>query len=159
MTEVFPFPFASLQDLKDRWPDFPVGADAHATVLLEDASQFILDTVPAAAAATEATRRRIVCAVVRRAMPATGGMDGIESFQESAGPFSQSFKPVNPSGDFYLTKAEKQALGGGVQKAFGVQIAGSTADIHAPWCSLNFGATYCSCGADIAGTPIFGQPA
>lgn len=30
---------------------------------------------------------------------------------------------------------------------------------HAPWCSLNFGATYCSCGADIAGVPIFGEPA
>lgn len=26
---------------------------------------------------------------------------------------------------------------------------------HAPWCSVNFGATYCSCGADIAGYPIF----
>lgn len=30
--------------------------------------------------------------------------------------------------------------------------------IHAPWCNLNFGATYCSCGADIAGYPIFEQP-
>lgn len=26
---------------------------------------------------------------------------------------------------------------------------------HLPWCSLNFGATYCSCGADIAGRPIY----
>lgn len=26
---------------------------------------------------------------------------------------------------------------------------------HLPWCSLNFGATYCSCGADIAGWPIY----
>jgi len=159
MTEVFPYPFASLDDLKARWPDFPAGADAHATVLLEDASQFILDTVPAAADASEATRRRIVCAVVRRAMPSTGGMDGIESFQESAGPFSQTFKPVNPAGDFYLTKAEKSALGGGVQRAFGMQIAVTTASIHAEWCSLNFGATYCSCGADIAGAPIYGRPA
>ena len=159
MTEVFPFPFATLGELKARWPDFPVGADAHATVLLEDASQFILDTVPAAANANEATRRRIVCAVVRRSMPSPGGLDGVESYQESAGPFSHTFKPVNPSGDFYLTKAEKTALGAGVQKAFGVQIAGFTADIHAEWCSLNFGATYCSCGADIAGVPIFGNPA
>lgn len=158
MTEVFPFPFATLEELKARWPDFPVGADAHATVLLEDASQFILDTVPAAALATESTRRRIVCAVVRRAIPSQDGMEGLESFQESAGPFSHTFKPVNPSGDFYLTKAEKAALGG-PQKAFGVQIAGLSSVVHAEWCSLNFGATYCSCGADIAGVPIFGQPA
>lgn len=27
--------------------------------------------------------------------------------------------------------------------------------VHLPWCSLNFGANYCSCGVDIAGTPIF----
>lgn len=159
MTEVFPFPFAALEELKARWPDFPVGADAHATILLEDASQFILDTVPSAALASEATRRRIVCSVVRRAMPSTGGFDGIESYQETAGPFSQSFKPVNPSGDFYLTKSEKQALGVGIQKAFGVQISGQPASIHADWCSLNFGATYCSCGADIAGAPIYGGPA
>lgn len=26
---------------------------------------------------------------------------------------------------------------------------------HLPWCSLTFGATYCSCGTDIAGEPIF----
>lgn len=29
------------------------------------------------------------------------------------------------------------------------------ASAHLPWCSLNFGATYCSCGVDIAGFPIF----
>lgn len=26
---------------------------------------------------------------------------------------------------------------------------------HLPWCSLAFGANYCSCGTDIAGRPIF----
>ncbi|GLU88949.1 hypothetical protein Agsp01_12040 [Agromyces sp. NBRC 114283] len=26
---------------------------------------------------------------------------------------------------------------------------------HLPWCSLAFGAVYCSCGVDIAGVPIF----
>lgn len=26
---------------------------------------------------------------------------------------------------------------------------------HAPWCSTVFGAEYCSCGADIAGYPIY----
>jgi hypothetical protein len=28
--------------------------------------------------------------------------------------------------------------------------------VHQPWCSINFGATYCSCGADLAGYPIYG---
>jgi hypothetical protein len=26
---------------------------------------------------------------------------------------------------------------------------------HVPWCNLMFGASYCSCGADIAGRPIY----
>ncbi len=26
---------------------------------------------------------------------------------------------------------------------------------HLPWCNLMFGASYCSCGVDIAGEPIF----
>lgn len=154
MADVLPFPFASLEEFQARWPDMPAGSDAHALVLLEDASQFILDAVSAAGLASESTRRRIVCAVVRRSMVADASL-GMESSQVTTGPFSDSFKPVNPHGDFYLTKPEKQALGHGVQKAFGVQITGFNNPVHRAWCNLNFGALYCSCGADIAGEPIF----
>lgn len=38
--------------------------------------------------------------------------------------------------------------------AFSVDMVGC-GSLHLPWCSLMFGATYCSCGVDIAGTPIF----
>jgi hypothetical protein len=38
--------------------------------------------------------------------------------------------------------------------AFSVDMVGSSS-LHLPWCSLNFGALYCSCGVDIAGVPIF----
>jgi hypothetical protein len=92
--------------------------------------------------------------VVRRAMPDASGMDGMESVQETSGPFSMTLKPLNPAGDFYLTKAEKSALSG-PQRAFGVQIAGNLSPVHLPWCNINFGALYCSCGADIAGEPIY----
>lgn len=30
-----------------------------------------------------------------------------------------------------------------------------TSTAHQPWCNLYFGASYCSCGADIAGYPIY----
>lgn len=151
-----PFPFATLEELKQRWPDFPPGADAHATVNLEDASQFILDTVPTATNADPKTRRRIVCSVVKRSMEAAAADSaGFDTVQIGTGPFQYGGKVANPSGDFYLTKQEKTALGAGAQKAFGVQIAGSSATVHLPWCNINFGATYCSCGADIAGEPIF----
>lgn len=38
--------------------------------------------------------------------------------------------------------------------AFSVDMVG-VGNVHLPWCSLMFGATYCSCGVDIAGEPIF----
>ena len=38
--------------------------------------------------------------------------------------------------------------------AFALDMAG-IGSIHLPWCSLAFGAVYCSCGVDIAGEPIY----
>lgn len=154
---VEPFPFADVNDLKARWPDMPAGADDNAEVLLEDASQFILDMVPSAADASEATRRRVVCAVVRRSMSAsTAEHSGLSQFNVTGGPYVIGGTPANPHGDFYLTKNEKRALGHGRQKAFSVIVSDPSPDsIHRPWCSLMFGATYCSCGADIAGEPIY----
>lgn len=38
--------------------------------------------------------------------------------------------------------------------AFGLDMLGA-ATVHLPWCSLSMGAAYCSCGADIAGFPIY----
>lgn len=40
--------------------------------------------------------------------------------------------------------------------AFTLDLAPGTATVHAETCSLHFGATYCSCGAVIAGYPIYG---
>ena len=31
----------------------------------------------------------------------------------------------------------------------------NTMTVHQPWCALNMGATFCSCGADLAGYPIY----
>ena len=42
----------------------------------------------------------------------------------------------------------------GASGAFGLDMIG-TSTCHLPWCSSYFGATYCSCGVDIAGYPIF----
>lgn len=125
--EVLPFPFATLAELKARWPDFPTGADTFAGTLLEDASQYILDVAPSAAGVSAATRRRIACAVARRSMTAEGSeMIGFESIQQGAGPYQETRKATNPHGDFYLTGQEKKALGVGRQRAFTIDLlAGS----------------------------------
>lgn len=154
MAEIEPMPFATVTELKARWPDMPAGAEEHAEVLLEDASQFILDVVPSADSVSANTRRRIVCAVVRRSIEAQASPGaGMQQFQSTTGPFTNSFTPTNPHGDFYLTKAERKALGEGRQKAYGgpVTSAAVSFESHRPWCALVFGALYCSCGADLTG--------
>ncbi|QUL79922.1 hypothetical protein [Brevibacterium sp. SMBL_HHYL_HB1] len=150
MPEVEPFPFATLDELKERWPDFPPGADKYAEKLLEDGSQFILDVCPSAANASESTRRRVLCAVVKRRMYAEqSDLAGLASASLTTGPFAESMTPANPDGDFFLKKQERRALGEGQQKAFGVKIADTGCVDHRPWCALAFGAVYCSCGADL----------
>ena len=146
-----PYPFATLQ-AEGALADMPAGADAHAEVLLEDASQFILDVCPSAATVTANTRRRIVCAVVRRSIEAVVAWCGYVYVPGDESPFTNSYTPTNPHGDFYLTKAERKALGEGRQKAFGGRVAVMPpASCHRPWCSLMLGALYCSCGADLTG--------
>lgn len=44
----------------------------------------------------------------------------------------------------------------GKSGAFSLDLAPASYTVHAESCSLRFGATYCSCGAWIAGYPIFG---
>jgi len=53
--------------------------------------------------------------------------------------------------DDWWTLLGLSASGGG---AYSVDTVGC-GTVHLPWCSLSMGALYCSCGADIAGTPIY----
>lgn len=39
--------------------------------------------------------------------------------------------------------------------AFGIDTAPGAAEVHGETCALRFGATYCSCGVDIAGYPLY----
>ena len=39
--------------------------------------------------------------------------------------------------------------------AFSIDTGPAFGTAHLPWCSLMLGATYCSCGVDIAGRPIY----
>lgn len=88
---------------------------------------------------------------------------GAGAFQsQSAGPFGVTVDTRQRTG-FNLWPSEIEALqdicrdpdAGG--KAFSIDTAPGVSSIHAPWCALAFSATYCSCGADIAGYPIFEQ--
>lgn len=54
-----------------------------------------------------------------------------------------------------ISQLQELCKGGGTGAAFTVDTAPGLGGQHLLWCSLNFGATYCSCGVDIAWEPIF----
>lgn len=82
--------------------------------------------------------------------------------QQSAGPFQQTLDTRQRTG-YNLWPSEITALQdickvGGAASIFTIDTAPTSVSAHVPWCSLAFGATYCSCGVDIAGEPIYEQP-
>lgn len=118
-----PVQFATPEDLRCRWAGMPSGSNDRAEVLLQDASQFILDTVPTARSAKAATRRRITCAVVRRFMESELSENrGLSQHTVGAGPYSETQGFHNPDGSFYLRADEKHALGHGKQRAGNVDL-------------------------------------
>lgn len=118
--------FASSADLKARWPELP--DEQVAGTLLSDASQLIRDTCPGWAGASTATLKAITCAMVKRALISGTDNAGLSSAQETAGPYSQTMTYANPTGDLYLTRAEKQRLGQGRQRAFAISMETGTVE-------------------------------
>ena len=118
-------PFATVTDLETRWRDLTVEEMSRAQAFLEDASSLVMDEFPGAHDASPATLRRVVCAMVKRAMAAPGGI-GVASLMQGAGPFQQTTQFSNPTGDLYLTKSEKRSLGVGRQRAFEIDLLGGS---------------------------------
>ena len=104
-------PFASVEDYEARYG--AADDEARIQVLLSDASAFIA-SLPGFSQPTDeagtANLVRVTCAVVNRSMSA-GDWAGFSNVSQSADGLSASATLYNPSGDFFLTKAEKTALG------------------------------------------------
>ena len=124
---VEPVMFASVEDLQDRWPDMPIYPVNYVTVVLEDASQFILDMYPnVRETASPRTLMRVTCDLAKRVMDTeTNDLVGLDSTTEMAGQVSLTLKPANPHGDFYLTTKERQRLtGGAIRRAWSIDLLG-----------------------------------
>lgn len=96
-------------------------------------------------------------AIIRWAQAGSGALQ-----QQAAGPFSVT-TDTRQRGGYNLWPSEIEQLqsicrGGSNSGAFSIDTAGPDLTNHAPWCALAFAALYCSCGADIAGYPIYEQP-
>ncbi|WP_455122633.1 Gp19/Gp15/Gp42 family protein [Rothia mucilaginosa] len=112
------YPLVLAEDLRARWPDMPLGSDATAQVLLEDAGALIRASAPHWAELDEYVLRMVACAMVKRGMAASAYPDGASSISQTAGPYNQQVSFSNPNGALFLTKAEKKLLKVGSQKAF-----------------------------------------
>ena len=105
--------YADVSDLEVRWRTLTDDEQARAEALLDDASA-MLDaymTVDEADKKQMQLLKIVTCNMVERAMSAGGDMYGVTQQSMTAVGFSQQLSYANPTGDLYITKAEKRMLG------------------------------------------------
>lgn len=118
----------------------------------------LVDTTTPPTADQLAEAKLVLIGAVRRWVEAGAG--ALQS--QTAGPFGMTVDTRQKSSGYNLWPSEITELQGicsnGTDKSTGAfsitPTAGANAN-HAPWCSINLGAAYCSCGADLAGYPLF----
>ena len=126
-------PFATVEDLESRWRPLTPSEQERAATLLDDASTRLRIELGRAGVRLEEAGPEymealliVSCEAVKRMMQAALDQPPMSSFQQSAGPYQGTIGFANPSGDFYLTKAEKRLLGLGGMRigAIGMRIGG-----------------------------------
>lgn len=111
---------------------------------------------------------RMVARVIQEEASITSDMFGATQASLTAGPYTQqaTFESGSRTGAPWLTKVDKSMLAPFrcAGKAFAVDTAPRFGTVHAEGCSAinyqglpgSYWPAYCTCGADIAGFPIFG---
>lgn len=139
-------------------PDNPSVTYSQWTMWIADALMLIqarfdaITTTPAptvAQAKLDYVIREAVVSHVRRPDDATQVSTSIDD-----GSVSKSYKS---GAGRVIIRDEWWALLGLVDtggRSFSIDTSPTISD-HIPWCSLAFGANYCSCGTDIAGSPLY----
>lgn len=114
-------PYATKEELAAYWRPLTGDEPARADILLALASNRLrltaegdsvdLDAKAEASEAYKTTLRWVVMEAVKRAMQTGVDQPSVESYQQTAGPYSENFKYVNPTGDLFFRKAELTSLG------------------------------------------------
>jgi len=113
-------------------------------------------TEPAPSADQLAEAKLILIGAVKRW--AEAGSGALQS--QTAGPFGVTVDNRQRTG-FNLWPSEITDLqnicktADDQKGAYSIDTAPSLSGYHVDWCSINLGATFCSCGVDIAGEPIY----
>lgn len=123
-----PAPFATVDDLPKGWRPLTLAEKARAEGLLGKASRAIRAELPSVDARILAGRldpdlvTDVVCDMVRRQLSTPVDREPATQVQQSAGPFSTGITYANPTGEPFLTKAERRRLGISRQKAGSVDM-------------------------------------
>lgn len=128
-----------------------IGAD-ELDIMLAGANAKALRVAPCLVDGTDAVRaeaRLVLLGALKRWSEAGSGAKQTET----AGPFSQTIDTRQRTG-YNLWPSEIENLqslcaDASTGKVFAVDTAPGPGSAHMPWCALAFGATYCSCGADL----------
>lgn len=144
--------------------DLPSGIGAALGLLpeamIDDAEALAMLAAPCLGSpeSLTAAQRAAVKAILRGAVMrwSDAGSGGVQT--DSAGSLSSTIDTsVTRRGMFWpseITSLQSVCADDSAGKAYAVDTVTAGA-VHADTCSLNFGAAYCSCGADIAGFPLF----
>lgn len=113
--------FATVTDLEARWRALTGTERTQAETLLADASAFVaVELQRAGRSPTDPLVAPllvgVVCAMVKRSMQASQTAAGVTQYTQSATPYSESFTYANPTGELFMTRAEKKLLGIGGQR-------------------------------------------
>lgn len=114
-------PFATSADLAAYWKTLTPSEITRATSLLNIASARLrlyaagnnpdLDTRAAGEPGFRSILNWITMEAVKRAMQNPTEGPSVDSYQQTAGIYSENFKYTNPTGDLFFRKSELQALG------------------------------------------------
>lgn len=138
-------------------PGFTAADDWRIT----DAEAMALLAAPCLSGDLDNRQTAAVRAVLRQALMRWKEVGSGAVTQQQVGPFGQSVDTSSVRrGMFWPSELDQlRAIcngTGGATSGTATTVSSTYAlSLHLPWCSLNLGALYCSCGVDIAGEPIF----
>lgn len=114
-------PFATIAELEAFWKDLTGPDEPRAGVLLSLASNRLrmigenvgvdVDARAAASAAYASTLQWVVMESTKRALLTPTDQLPVDTYSQTAGPYSENYKYTNPSGDLWFKKSELSALG------------------------------------------------
>ncbi len=118
--------FATITELPNGWRPLTTDEIERAGWLLAKASRAIRAELPSVDARIAAgtldpeLASDVVCDMVRRQLSTPTDRDQVAQASETRGPFSMTATYANPTGEPYLTKAERRRLGISKQRAVSI---------------------------------------